>query len=73
MSDRATALDDDAHSEAAEAFVERALARNGDEIEELSVFGSTIRGEARGLSSDVDVLLVLDDATERETADLFQI
>lgn len=59
-----------AHTAAAEAFVERARSQHGDEIAELYVFGSTIRGEAHGLASDVDVLIVLDDDTDREaTAD----
>jgi predicted nucleotidyltransferase len=64
MSDRdaATAASrTDAHAEAAQAFVERARSRFGEQIEELYVFGSTVRGEARGLASDVDVLVVLDD------------
>lgn len=69
MRDRAAAIADDAHSRAAEAFVERALARYGDDIEELYVFGSTVRGEEDGLASDVDVPVVLDDANERGTAD----
>lgn len=60
----------DAHTEAAAAFVDRAQSHHGDEIAELFVFGSTIRGEAHGRSSDVDILIVLDDGTDREaTAD----
>jgi predicted nucleotidyltransferase len=72
MSDRdaATAASrTDAHAEAAQAFVERSRSRFGEHIEELYVFGSTIRGEARGLASDVDVLVVLDDADRETTAD----
>jgi predicted nucleotidyltransferase len=59
----------DAHTEAAQTFVERARSRFGEHIEELYVFGSTVRGEARGLASDVDVLVVLDDADREATAD----
>ncbi|WP_254546176.1 nucleotidyltransferase domain-containing protein [Halomarina pelagica] len=60
----------DTHVLAAEAFVDRARSRFGGEISELYVFGSTVRGETRGLASDVDVLVVLDDSTDREaTAD----
>lgn len=60
----------DAHTAAAEAFVDRTRSRYGDEIVELYVFGSTVRGDAHGLASDVDVLVVLTDATDRDaTAD----
>jgi predicted nucleotidyltransferase len=54
----------DAHSKAAEVFVERARSTHGEKIVELYVFGSTIRGEASGRSSDVDVLLVLPDTPD---------
>ena len=63
-------LPEDAHADAAAAFVDRARSRHGDEIVELYVFGSTVRGEAAGRSSDVDVLVVLDDEDDRAaTAD----
>ncbi|WP_101296028.1 nucleotidyltransferase domain-containing protein [Halegenticoccus soli] len=57
----------DAHTDAAAAFVNRARSQHGDEIAELYLFGSTIRGEAHGLSSDVDVLIVLDDDIDQNT------
>lgn len=60
-------LPEDAHANAAAAFVERARSQHGDETKELYVFGSTVRGEAHGRASDVDVLVVLDDDTDRET------
>ena len=64
------ALPPDAHTDAAAAFVDRARSRHGDEIVELYVFGSTVRGDADGRSSDVDVLVVLDEAADRDgTAD----
>ena len=70
MSDRADAIADDAHAEAAAAFVARARSGFDEQIEALYVFGSTARGEARGIDSDVDVLLVLADVADREsTAD----
>lgn len=60
----------DAHTDAAAAFVERARSQHGADIAELYVFGSTIRGDAHGRASDVDVLIVLDDDTNRDaTAD----
>jgi predicted nucleotidyltransferase len=63
---RTTPLSTDAHAVAAEAFVDRACDRFGNAVDDLCVFGSTARGEARGLSSDVDVLVVLaDDADHR--------
>jgi predicted nucleotidyltransferase len=55
-----------AHTTAAEAFVDRARSQYGGEIAELYIFGSTVRGEAQGLASDVDVLIVLSDDTDRE-------
>lgn len=60
-------LPEDAHAKAAEAFVDRAWSQHGDDLIELYVFGSTVRGEARGRASDVDVLIVLNDDTDRET------
>jgi predicted nucleotidyltransferase len=54
------------HAAAAEAFTDRIQARFSDEIEGLYVFGSTVRGDASGLASDVDVLVVLSDDSEHE-------
>jgi predicted nucleotidyltransferase len=56
----------DAHTAAAEAFVERARSQHSDKIAELYVFGSTVRGEASGRSSDVDILIVLPDNPDRD-------
>ncbi|MFC7156354.1 nucleotidyltransferase domain-containing protein [Halomarina halobia] len=56
----------DTHALAAEAFVDRARSRFEAEITELYVFGSTVRGETRGLASDVDVLVVLDDSADQK-------
>jgi len=60
------ALPDDAHEAAAMTFVERARSDYGDDLAELYVFGSTIRGEANDRSSDVDVLVVLRDDVNHE-------
>lgn len=49
------------HERAADAFVERARRCSDAGVESIYVFGSTARGEAAGLSSDVDVLVVLAD------------
>lgn len=60
----------DAHTDAAKAFVERARSQHDADIVELYVFGSTVRGDAHGRASDVDVLIVLDTDTNRDaTAD----
>lgn len=56
----------DAHTDAAKAFVDRARSQHGDDLIELSIFGSTVRGEATGRSSDVDVLIVLPDGPDRD-------
>lgn len=66
---RTTRLSTDAHTAAAEAFVERARDRFGDALDDLYVFGSTARGEAQGLSSDVDVLVVLADDADHTAVD----
>jgi Nucleotidyltransferase domain. len=58
-----------AHAAAAEAFAERARNRFGDAVADLHVFGSTARGEARGLSSDVHVLVVLEDDADHAAVD----
>jgi len=50
-----------AHRDAAAAFVERVRSQHGEGLVALYVFGSTVRGEATGRSSDVDVLVVLPD------------
>lgn len=60
------ALDPRAHERAASAFADRATDAFGDEIRELVVFGSTARGETRGRDSDVDVLVVIDDAEHED-------
>ena len=59
----------DAHTDAAAAFVERAQSRHDDQIVELYVFGSTVRGEAYGRASDVDVLIVLEESEQQMLAD----
>lgn len=66
---RPTRLSTDAHTAAAEAFAERARDRFGDTVDDLYVFGSTARGKARGLSSDVDVLVVLADDADHAAVD----
>lgn len=49
------------HDRAAEAFVETAREQHDDSIQKLIVFGSTARGDAQGVDSDVDIFVVLDD------------
>ena len=67
--DRVTRLSTDAHTAAAEAFVSRANERFDDAVADVDVFGSTARGEARGLASDVDVLVVLADDADHGAVD----
>jgi predicted nucleotidyltransferase len=57
------------HLAAAEAFVERAKTQYEEDITELYVFGSTVRGEAEGLASDVDVLVVLTPDADADAVD----
>ncbi|MCU4743815.1 nucleotidyltransferase domain-containing protein [Halobacteria archaeon AArc-m2/3/4] len=63
--------DSSPHEDAADVFAERARAKYGDSIAHLVVFGSTARGETRGVDSDVDVFIVISDPTiERPLRDL---
>lgn len=56
----------DAHAAAAAAFIRRVQSRYHDEIAALHLFGSTARGDARGLASDADVLVIIKDDADRE-------
>jgi predicted nucleotidyltransferase len=57
------------HAGAAEAFVEAVRERAVPGVEELFLFGSTARGEAAGLSSDVDFLAVIADGSDRRAVE----
>jgi predicted nucleotidyltransferase len=48
------------HEQAFEEFASRAMEAHGDQIEEIILFGSTARGETRGIDSDVDVFVVVE-------------
>lgn len=69
MSNRDSTARGNNHTAAAKAFVDRAYSQFETEIAVLYLFGSTARGEAAGLASDVDVLAVLEDDMDGETAD----
>lgn len=47
------------HEQVAEEFATTACETFGEAIDELFIFGSTVRGEAQGIESDVDVFVVL--------------
>lgn len=53
------------HERAAEAFADAVHERHGDGIESILLYGSVARGEARGAASDVDLLVVLEDDSDR--------
>jgi predicted nucleotidyltransferase len=55
----------DSHSAAARAFARRVRDRESVELDALILFGSTARGEASGLGSDVDFLAVVPDEADR--------
>lgn len=46
-----------------ERFVEKLLTRLGDQVHAVWLFGSSARGESRAAESDVDVLVIVDDAS----------
>lgn len=48
------------HEQAFEDFAERAMDEVGEHIEKLMLYGSTVRGEAQGIKSDVDIFIVVD-------------
>jgi predicted nucleotidyltransferase len=49
------------HEQVAEMFATAVCDALGEVIDELLVFGSTVRGEARGIDSDVDIFVVLNE------------
>lgn len=57
------------HRAAAGAFVRRVAERKVSGVEQLILFGSTVRGEASGLKSDVDFLAIVDNNADRSTAE----
>jgi predicted nucleotidyltransferase len=46
-----------------ERFVEELHTRLGDQVHAVWLFGSSARGESRSAESDVDVLVIVDDAS----------
>ncbi|GAA0196837.1 nucleotidyltransferase domain-containing protein [Haladaptatus pallidirubidus] len=54
-----TDADPSLHEQATEAFAAAAQDEFGDQIEDLIVFGSTVRGETRGMDSDVDIFMIV--------------
>ena len=57
--------EDGGHAAAAAAFARRVRDREDLELASLILFGSTARGDASGLSSDVDFLAVVPDDADR--------
>ncbi|QLK27426.1 hypothetical protein HYG81_07455 [Natrinema zhouii] len=58
MSDGATA------GNAAAAFADRAEAAHGESIRHLVAFGAAVRGDDRGVHTETEILLVLEEADE---------
>lgn len=59
----------DSHAAAAAAFARRVRDRDGVELASLILFGSTARGDASGLGSDVDFLAVVPDDADRASVE----
>lgn len=55
------------HRQAADAFASRVREEYGEVVETVKLYGSVARDEARGVSSDVDLLVVLRDEVDRAT------
>lgn len=49
------------HERAADAFADAVHERFGDAVDSIVLYGSVARGEAHGVTSDVDLLVVLRD------------
>lgn len=58
-------LDTSAHRRAADTFARRVRDEYGDVVESVILFGSVARGNQRGVASDVDLLVVVDDEADR--------
>jgi uncharacterized protein len=56
-----TDADPSLHEQAAEAFAAAARNEFGNQIEDHIVFGSTARGDTRGIDSDVDIFVIVTD------------
>lgn len=59
----------DRHAAAATAFIRRVRERHLSGLQDLYLFGSTPRGEATGLESDVDFLAVVSDSADRSAVE----
>lgn len=55
------------HEQAFEEFAARLTDQWPDEIEQIILYGSTARGEAHGIDSDVDVLVITPTEQARDT------
>lgn len=58
--------DTNSHRRAAAVFAHHVHEREIERIEELLLFGSTARGEASGIDSDVDFLAIVADDADRQ-------
>jgi predicted nucleotidyltransferase len=67
LTETATDTEDTPHEQAFEDFAARVTDQWPDEIEQIILYGSTARGEAHGIDSDVDVMLVTPTDQARET------
>lgn len=58
---------DTQHVQAFEEFAAQMTEQWGDEIKHIILYGSTARGETRGIDSDVDVMIITETAQARDT------
>lgn len=54
------------HERAARAFAKQVRERFGEAVQTVLLYGSVARGDERGVGSDVDLLVVLRDGTDRD-------
>jgi DNA polymerase/3'-5' exonuclease PolX len=67
LSESVTDVEDTPHEQAFEEFAARLTEACGEEINEIILYGSVARREHRESGSDVDVLIIIETETARDT------
>jgi predicted nucleotidyltransferase len=57
------------HYHAADAFAQQVRQQYDEIVDEVSLYGSVARGEERGVHSDVDLIVVLEQGAEKQGAE----
>ena len=57
------------HYRAADAFAQQVRKQYGEIVDEVSLYGSVARDEERGVHSDVDLIVVLEEGVEKQASE----